>query len=196
MKPFPVINIDRIPEVANRILSRYTIDEEQSDEANFVSVLGTPVYSNLEFLKTSGTSADNSQAVGEQRGNSQTLLRIDSCVMVVTQTKEIVRTAIQGRNGTVKEYISDGDFMVNIRGAIMSDFPNVYPREDVELFIEIMGLKKSIPIASMFLDMFSIQEMVVENYLIAEKLGSRNEVPFEINALSDYPIEFKLNATS
>ncbi len=196
MKDFPVINIDRIPEIAYRILTMREIEPEQADESNFVSQLGTPVYSNLEFLKTSGTSADNSQAVGEQRGNSQVLLRIDTVLMVVTQTKEIIRTAIQGRNGTVKEYISDGDFYINIQGAIMSNYPLVYPKEDVELFIEIMGLKKAIPIASMFLDMFSIQNMVVENYSIAEKLGSRNEVPFQINALSDYPIEFKLNATS
>jgi len=196
MKPIPQINIDRIPEVANRILSRYTVDTEQSDEATAISNLGTPIYSNLEFLKTSGTSADNSIAVGEQRGNSQVLLRIDTVLMVVTQTKEIVRTAIQGRNGTVKEYISEGDYMINIQGAIMSDIPNVYPREDVELFIEICSLKKSIPIASMFLDMFSIQNIVVGDFSIAEKIGSRNEVPFQINALSDYPIEFKLNATS
>lgn len=196
MKAIPIINVDRIPEVANRILSRYTVETEQSDEPNFISILGTPVYSNLEFLKTSGTSADNSQGVGEQKGNSQVLLRIDSCVMAVTQTREIIRTAIQGRNGTVKEYIADGDFFINIRGAIMSESPNVYPREDVELLIELCGLKKSIPVASMFLDMFSIQNIVIENYSIAEKIGSRNEVPFEINALSDYPIEFKLNATS
>jgi hypothetical protein len=180
-------------QVANRLIPWYgDIQPEPADEAEFTSYLGTPVFSPLEFLKTSGTSAENSLDVGEQRGNSETLLRIDTCLITVTQPRNIVKTPIQGRNGTVKEYISDGDFEVNIKGVIISPYPIVYPEDDVKLFIELMGLPKQIPVASKFLQMFSITDLVIENYNIAEKLGSRNEVPFEISAVSDKAEEILL----
>lgn len=186
---------DRAPEIINRLIPRYNnITPEESDGAIGISYLGTHVYSNLEFLKISGTSLDSAKSIGSSDGNSEVMLRVDTVLMAVTQTKIIIRTEIQGRKGTVKEYISDGDYMINIRGAIMSEFPNVYPREQIELLIELLTLSKAIPVASGFLDLFSITDIVVENFSVAEKMGSRNEVPFEINALSDEPIEFALNA--
>lgn len=181
-------------QVANtRLIPWYgEIQQEPFDEAEFTSYLGTPVWSPLEFLRTSGTSFDNSLDVGEQRGNSETMLRIDTCLITIDQPRNIVKTPIQGRNGTVKEYISDGDFMVNIKGVIISPYPMLYPEDDVKLFIELMGLPKQIPVASKFLQLFSITDIVIENYNIAEKLGSRNEVPFEITACSDKAEEILL----
>lgn len=202
--------VDRIPETLNRVIPRYFITEEEHDTTNVTSVLGTPVYSNLEFLKVSGTSRDNSLEVNGADGGKDVMLRIDTVLFVVTQTKNIIITSIQGQQNiqtdpndpnsrknifsTVKEYISGGDYMITINGAIMSEHPNLYPHDDVSLFIELMNLPKSIPVASNFLNLFSIGEIVVEHFEIAEKLGSRNEVPFIINCLSDFPIQFKLNA--
>jgi len=171
------------------------IQAEPADQAQFESYLGTPVWTPLEFLKTSGTSLDNSLGVGRSNGNSDTLLRIDTVLIVVNQTKNIIKTPIQGRNGTVKEYISMGDFEINIKGAIVSPYPLVYPKEDVSLFVELMNLPKPIPIASEFLRLFEIDVLVVENYSVAEKLGSRNEVPFEITAISDKADEVILTTT-
>ena len=207
----PQINIvDRIPETVNRIIQRYSITPEDEDGPTAYSFLGTPVYSNLEFLKVSGTSRDNSQGINGQDGQKDVMLRIDTVLFVVTHTKNIIITPIQGQQNivknpndptqskpifsTVKEYISGGDYMITINGAIMSEHPNLYPKSDVSLFIELMNLPKSLPIASNFLNLFSVGNIVVEHFEIAEKVGTRNEVPFIINCLSDYPIQFKLNA--
>ena len=168
------------------------ITAEPSDITPYTSYLGTPVWSPLEFMKTSGTSLDNSLGVGEQNGNSQVLLRIDTVLITVNQSRNIVKTPIQGRNGTVKEYISDGDFDIDIKGVIISPYPLVYPREDVRVLIELLGLQKQIPVASDFLQLFDIDSIVIETYSIAEKLGSRNEVPFEIKAISDQAEELLL----
>lgn len=180
-------------QILNRIIPWYgDIQPEPADEADFMSYLGTPVWSPLEFLRVSGTSLDNSLNVGAQNGNSETFLRIDTVLMTVNQPRNIIKTPIQGRNGTVKEYISDGDFEINIKGVIISPYPMQYPKDDVQLFIELMGLPKQIPVASQFLQLFSVDSIVIESYNIAEKLGSRNEVPFEINAISDFAEEILL----
>lgn len=204
--------VDRIPETLNRVIPRYFITEEKHDDTNVTSALGTPVYSNLEFMKVAGTSRDNSLGVNGADGEKQVMLRIDTVLFVVTQTKNIVITPIQGQlnvkpknnndpnqgkpiYSTVKEYVSGGDYMITINGAIMSQFPNFYPKDEVSLFIELMNLPTPLPIASYFLGLFSVDNIVVEHFEIAEKLGSRNEVPFIINCLSDAPVQFTLNPT-
>jgi hypothetical protein len=177
----------------NRLVPRYNITAEEADETTYLSYLGTPVYSPLEFMKVAGTSLDNSLDVaGQRNGNSEVLLKIDTVLITVEQSKTIIKTPIQGRNGTVKEYISDGDFMINMRGVIISPYLEVFPADEVKLFIELMAINGQIPVASDFLARFSIYNIVIERYSIAQKLGSRNEVPFEITALSDIPLEFEL----
>lgn len=183
----------RVVPIINRLVPRYNFTPDPVDETTYKSYLGTPVWSPLEFLKTAGTSLDNSLNVGEANGNSEVLLRIDTALISVSQSRNIVKTPITGRKGTVKEYISDGDFMIDIRGVIISQFPMVYPREEVAIFMELLGLPKQIPVASEFLQLFGIDSIVIDSYDIAEKLGSRNEVPFQIQALSDLAEEIILN---
>jgi hypothetical protein len=185
----------RVVPLANRLIPRYFIEPEPSDDPipDYLSMLGTPVYANLQFLKTSGTSADNSLGVGEQNGNSEVLLTIDTVMMNVNQSKNIVRTPIAGRDGTVKEYISDGDFDISISGRLVTPYANVYPREEVNILFELLSLKKQIPVASDFLLLFNIDSIVVLNYTITEVEGSRNQVEFSINALSDKAEEIILN---
>jgi hypothetical protein len=157
---------------------KYYFSPDPYDEPDFVSMLGTPVYSNFVLLPA---------------GDIQDALRIDTVIMTVDQTKNIVKTPIQGRNGTVKEYISDGDFMVSIQGVLISPYPLVFPKEDIDLFVKYCKLNEQLPVASFFLELFGITDIVIEHYKVGEKLGSRNEVPFQIDALSDKAIEFELN---
>lgn len=183
----------RVLPLANRLLPRYVYTPDPSDESSYVSYLGTPVWSPLEFLKTSGTSLDNSRGVGEANGNSEVFLRVDTTLITVSQPKIIVKTPIAGRNGTVKEYISDDDFMIEIAGAIVSPYPNVFPREEVSLLLELLSLPKQIPIACEFLQLFGIDSIVVEDKRVSQRMGSRNEVPFSIYAISDLAEEIILN---
>ena len=107
------------------------------DPTDQVSYLGTPVFSNLIFEPNpvsgkTGTFTDID-------GNDQTFegLRIDTVLFQVQRAKNIVKTAVQGKNGTRKEYTSDGDFEVTINGAIMSENPNTYPELDVKKIHQI-----------------------------------------------------------
>ena len=193
--------ISRAVPLAYRLIPHYSIEPEDSDTAQFTSDLGTPVYSTLEFLKVSGTSLDNSLGVGGQ-APSEIFLRIDTVLITVTGSKNIIKTPIVGRRGTVKEYISMGDYQINVKGAIFPDQTktsnaNVYPRDRVDLLIQLLTLPKPLPIACDFLGQFDINFLIVDpEFTISEKVGSRNEVPFEFNAISDFPDDFELSISS
>lgn len=170
---------------ANQSIPRYVIlPEAINDPAIATSYLGSPVYDQL-ILKVPALNP----------GLITTDLIMQTILLEVNQERLIQKTSIQGRNGTVKEYISDGDYMISIRGAMVSPYSNHFPFSDITDLVRFCKIQDSIAIASKFLGYFGINSIVIEKYRIAEKMGSRNEVPFEIQAVSDYPIEFLLKTS-
>ena len=113
-------------------------------------------------------------------------LILDMVLMNVSMTKNIIKTAIQGMNGTVKEYISDGDYAISIQGAIFSNKnSNEYPEDDVLTLIEICKKQESVRIQSKFLEHFDITDIVIESYKLEAKEATQNVQFFSINAVSD-----------
>lgn len=167
-------------QIVTPLLYGAIIPREVSDPEQKKSYLGTPIYSNLIFNADSETPENQS-------------IIIDTVLMAMVQNKIVVKTMVSGRPGTVKEYISLGDYEIEIAGVIVSEQANVFPRDQVIALENLLKLGKEIAVSSNFLQLFSIHSIVVERYRIEEKLGTRNEVPFSIFATSDAPFEIKIN---
>jgi len=165
----------------------YIVGNVEVDNSSRVSLFGTPVYSNLEIKPFNYESLE-----GEQISISNGII-IDTVIFNVTQTKNIVKTPISGRNGTVKEYVSDGDFQIEISGAIVSP-GQTYPETEVNELIEILKAPIAIPsdsLISEYLNWFGIHSIVVESYDFPQTEGTRNQQEFRISAISDIPIELE-----
>ncbi|HEY5390607.1 MAG TPA: DUF6046 domain-containing protein [Hanamia sp.] len=141
-----------------------------------VSMLGTPVFADL-ILQS------------DKKGSIQ--LQLLWALLEVNMQKNIVKTAVQGRDGTVKEYISDGDYQVTIRGGLFSPFSNAYPKEDMQTIMQLMKLNTPLTVISEYLLHFNVYELVVEDYSFSQKEGVQNVQLFEIKTVSDFPIELK-----
>ncbi|KMQ69944.1 hypothetical protein ACM39_02580 [Chryseobacterium sp. FH2] len=131
------------------------------------------------------------------------------CIMTVNQEKNIVTTALQGRDGTIKEYISKGDYNISIMLGVVNYadiyIPNIitglgtdvtyasaeYPLERIREFHEILASEETLSVASPFLSIFKIESAVVKSYALEqETFGNRQSIKIEM--LSDYPYEIKL----
>lgn len=172
----------------------FKIDEdkmaiEQGGVADKKSWLGTPVYDILRIPAFSYTD-NNGQNV-----DIGTEIDFDTVLIEVSQTRNIITTAVQGRNGTVKEYISDGDYQISVNGVISTKYNNVAPFEsDITYINSVFAMLKAnvaIPVACNFLDMFQINSMVVLDYKLNQIEGARNTIGFSMNCLSDEPFEIK-----
>lgn len=141
------------------------------------SLLGTPVFSNLVLR-----SLDSSQE-----------LRIDTVLFTVTMSRNIVKTAIQGRNGTVKEYVSDGDFVITVSGSLVGE-RGQYPTEDFQALLGLLSQPAAIEVVSDYLQLFGIFNIVVENYSFRQQPGTQNIQAFELTCSSDAPIELIIDA--
>jgi hypothetical protein len=141
-----------------------------------LSMLGTPVFCDMILQN-------------DKKGSLN--LQLLWTLAEVNMTKNIVKTAVQGRDGTVKEYVSDGDYQVTIRGGLFSPFSNAYPKEDMQTMMALLKLNTPLTVISEYLLQFNIYELVVEDYSFSQKEGVQNVQLFEIKTVSDYPIELK-----
>lgn len=152
------------------------------------SFLGNPVFDQFYIDKMDWVDLD-----GRSHGDPQFF--IDLALFEISQSRNIITTALQGYNGTVKEYISDGDYFIKIRGALVDKNPMRYPKEQMQTLIDISKANIAVPVVSDFLQLFGIYNMVIKELSFPQKEGFRNTQLFEIDALSDAPINLILTNT-
>ena len=159
------------------------VPSQISKYPSYTSFLGSAVFSDLDISP-----------------NESKLPRIQMPVVLfnVTQSKQIITTSVQGRNGTVKEYISDGDYQINIKG-VLPGYNNIYPDATSQGssnimpdFLRVLQLNKSLSVNSWYLHQFGIKEMVVTSYNFPQVEGQYATQAFEINAISDTPFEIAI----
>lgn len=115
-------------------------------------------------------------------------MSIPDAVVAMTRTKQIVTTQVVGMVGTVKEYVSDGDFDINIavgiQGVEDGKVANVYPEEGLRELRKFLEVDKPISVQSAFFDLFEINRLVIKSYSLTQATES-NYQELTISALSD-----------
>ncbi len=149
------------------------------------SYLGTLVFAPFEFM------AGNYQK-GEDLVRYEGL-RIDTALIDVALEKQIVRTAIQGKKGTVKEFICDGDYLVTVRALLVS--PNTYlsPESAIRRLNTLFTVPDSLEVKSDFLQLFSVYRIVIDKPSFKQVQGFPNMIAVEFTAYSDDDFESAVN---
>lgn len=161
--------------------------EEEDKTAISSRIFNTPVYSDITFEGSSYID-ENNNTVTFQTVNIQLVL------LTVMNQKNIVRTTLQGRNGDVLEYISDGNYQIKIEGKIFGNGANNYPQEAVQALIAICKAPQSVTVTSEHLKMFDISSLAVISYNIDQIEATRNYQEFNLNCLSDKELILLKNA--
>ena len=168
--------------------SPYVIEQGEAQDVplqKFVSKLGTVVYSNIIF---------NAGSILDQNGtiiNTFDDFRIDDVLLNVSQSKKIITTEIQGRDGTVKEYIGLDDFQIQITGRLNGSY-NVNPKELTRQLKIILSAGQPLEIASWYLQNLDITDIVVKDFNFGQTEGEYSTQYFTINAMSDKRFEAKI----
>lgn len=126
----------------------------------------------------------------------------NECIITLNMEKNIVTTALQGRNGTIKEYISDGDYNISIDAGISTytldykeDFDITYPIDAVAELKKFLSIPEALEVQSDFLEIFGIKSAVVKSFGLQQETHS-NRQSINIQMLSDEPYEIKLKEDS
>ena len=160
--------------------SNYVINAGEAQDiptTKFISRLGTVVYSN--FIFNAGKEIKNSIVISEWED-----FRVDDALFMVNQSKKIVTTEIQGKDGTVKEYIGMDDFNIVITGRITGAY-NVYEKELVKSLKKMLSVGQPLAITSWYLQNLDIINIVVKDFSFGQNEGEYSTQYFTINCLSD-----------
>ena len=170
------------------------------------SFLGTPVFSsvtlfpvptglrggdlNLDDVSTGLFNEQNSFFDANERVQP---VELQTVLFDVAMTRNIIKTPVQGFNGTVKEYVSDGDFTVTMNGIITDQQPDLFPEGDVVRLLRICNQQREIGVTSPLLNIvFGITHLVVESYSFPMTEGSQNVQHFTLNCVSDNPVQLRI----
>ena len=115
-------------------------------------------------------------------------LEINDAVVTLTRKRNIVSTAMVGMDGTVKEYINEGDYDIDITVGIQAvrdgRIVDEYPSEGIAQLRGFLDEKATLNVYSEFLDIFDITKMVVTEVKLTQNTAS-NYQTLAIKALSD-----------
>jgi hypothetical protein len=167
----------------------FTGDGGRSNYLYLSAQLGNPVFSDFATLPFTYTDAST--------GNTNYVppVLVEKVLYTVKFPKHIIKTEINGRNGSVKEYISTGDAEINIKGTIYG--PNgTYPEVDVLALITLCQAPVSFAVTSWYLLDFNITNLVITDYSIPQEAGGISYQNFELNCLSDVPVELLQTQTN
>ena len=148
-----------------------------------VSPLGTLMYDDVQFPAGSYKNLKGEVVSYEE-------FSVQSVAMVVTQEKNIVKTAISGRKGTVKEYNNEGDYQITLQANI-NEVIAVFPADQLIGFRELVKVPESIPVVSKILNsIFEIDDVVINDFTFVPGEGKGNVV-LNIKMESDFPFDIK-----
>lgn len=126
-------------------------------------------------------------------------LTMNDAIAAISKRKNIVTTQLVGMDGTVKEYINDGDYGINLIVGVQAikdgKIVDEYPSDGITQLRQFFDVKEAIYVHSEFLELFDISKVVVQDFSVTQSTES-NYQSIELSLLSDgdynvYSTEYK-----
>lgn len=166
------------------------IEVEPSAE---LTTFGVPVYGTFSLLADGYNSYD-------QNGRVEILQMPDmklpySCIAEFNREMILTQTQVLGANGTVKEIFGLADWNIRIRGVALDDTiwgSGKTAQEQINELVKWRNVCDSIRIEGKIFSDKDIHAIVINNLSIRPVEGRYGVIPFEIEAISDEPMELKI----
>lgn len=156
----------------------YNIPEPETDEPIGTSPLGTPIFDDLTFPADQYTNLFGDVIALEE-------VKLQSVLISVNRSKHVVKTPVQGRDGTVKEYISSGDFIISVSGVIASN-DNTFPEVEAENLRLLCDANAALSVISSYLnDVIGVGHVVIDSDSYRQMRGTRNSIEIGFTCSSD-----------
>jgi hypothetical protein len=156
--------------------------------SNITSVLGTPIYEQIVLTIPAIITG------GKVTSPQKTYTLPDWPLFDITGQRNIIKTPMQGKDGTVKEYISDDDYLITIRGFLINYDSPGYPEQQLQELMQVINAKVAIGITSQVFNLLDIHNIVIERWSFPAVEGYENMQPFELECTSDQPVELEIKS--
>jgi hypothetical protein len=149
-------------------------DGEEMNISGITDWYGRPVFGDLTLRR---------------KENDGDEMRFMNAVITVEQTKTIVQTALQGRNGSITEYIAMAGHIITVNGSLIGE---AYPKDETEKLVRM--LQESVPLkaVSEFLMMFNIYDVICNYYKFPQEITGECRQLVELKFISHEDHELTL----
>lgn len=171
----------------NGIVQAYVLDAQELEAAS----------SNITVLENDSYEAGDENGEGTgllglpifQRiyfDDAGDVIELSDALVDVSLPRNIVKTQVNGLNGTVKEFVSNGDYEITIRGFLIGSNPYKAPEKEIRKFRKYFTDKtKALSVTGKIFDLLGIDKIVVENWTLPQLPTYINIRPFELKCVSD-----------
>ncbi|MBP0904166.1 DUF6046 domain-containing protein [Mariniflexile gromovii] len=177
--------VNNLEPISNEAVYR-SIPTKPIEEVKKMSWMGTPIMFPMKFK---GGSYQCYTPLGDLEQKQFNDFEIPPATVVdFRRAKNITKTSVLGKSGTVKEIYGFDDWQIRIRGLCL-DTPKISAYDQYRELLKWEEIADSIEvIGSLFIDK-SIYRISIEEFDFKLPQGKQNVFPFEITACSDEPIE-------
>lgn len=123
-------------------------------------------------------------------------LTFADAVASASRERRIVSTALVGRDGTVKEYINEGDWSVSLvlglQGESGGMITDEWPGDELRALRKLLEAKEALRVHSEFLDALNIGRLVIKSSAVRQ-MTEGNYQSVEVSAVSDEDYEIFSN---
>lgn len=148
--------------------------------------LGTPVFGSVVFER-----GVYSQADGSLVNYSEVL--IPSALLTISLANEVVTTILQGRGGSIKEYVTSGDYIIQL-SAIITNENGAEPIAELNDLNTLSIVPNSVGIINKLLNSLGVTKVVIENINVQQLQGRLDSVQLTMNLRSDNDINLNGDA--
>jgi len=99
----------------------------------------------------------------------------------------LILSKVQGRDYSRKELISGSDITFSVTGQIASNYPDVYPYEDVSKFITLMQHKGVIHVFNILFQQFNVTQILIKDFQLGQNKGFKNIQPYSFTCVAVEP---------
>lgn len=176
IRTFSILTLPPLPPQTNEFQGNVQVYTKDAPIAT--SPLGTPVMQDITFKSVNYTDFNT----GLQRSTGE--VNLQTILLNVNQAKKIITTEIQGKDGTVKEYIGLDDYTISING-IINGSNGHNPADEIIALMRVLVGRPAIPVVCTYLNNLGIFNIVIKEFTLDQEAGGYSKQAFSISALSD-----------
>jgi hypothetical protein len=154
------------------------------------SYLGTPIFQPITFR---GGVYQQLSPQGEVFDSSFNGWQLPATTTAeFKRSKDITKSRPSTAHGTTKELWAFQDWEVTIRGLILDGQPNYFPLGELRELLSWEKLVDSIEVEGDMFTYLGIERLVIESMSLGRVAGSPNVIPFQLQCVSDEPLELSI----
>ena len=166
----------------------------QGDE---MSYLGTPIFQPVTFMGGMYQQFGTGRQQGEVVDAAYAGWMLPATTTVeFKRSKEITKSHPSTGIGTTKELWQIEDWEITIRGLILDGQPNYFPEGQLRQLLSYEKIVDAIDVQGAMFNYLGIRRLVIESLSIGQVAGKPNVIPFQMQCVSDEPLELFILSNS